>query len=309
MSRAPGRIVIASRESRLAMWQSDHIAAELRRLYPGCEVSILGITTRGDQILDRPLAEVGGKGLFVKELETALEDGRADLAVHSAKDVPMHLPQGFCLAAITPREDPRDCIVSNAAGSLEALPAGSVVGTSSLRREAQLRERHPALRVKPLRGNLDTRLAKLDRGEFRAIVLAAAGLKRLGLGARIRTMLEPEQSLPAPGQGALAIECREDRGDLREQLAPLDDPATAACVRAERAMSRSLSGNCQLPLAAYAVASGARLRLRGLVASPDAARVVRAESTGPIGVPEELGESLADELRALGADAILASLS
>jgi hydroxymethylbilane synthase len=291
------------------MWQSDHIAAELRRLYPGCEVSILGITTRGDQILDRPLAEVGGKGLFVKELETALEDGRADLAVHSAKDVPMHLPQGFCLAAITPREDPRDCIVSNAAGSLEALPAGSVVGTSSLRREAQLRERHPALRVKPLRGNLDTRLAKLDRGEFRAIVLAAAGLKRLGLGARIRTMLEPEQSLPAPGQGALAIECREDRGDLRAQLAPLDDPATAACVRAERAMSRSLSGNCQLPLAAYAVASGARLRLRGLVASPDAARVVRAESTGPIGVPEELGESLADELRALGADAILASLS
>jgi hydroxymethylbilane synthase len=309
MSRAPGRIVIASRESRLAMWQSDHIAAELRRLYPGCEVSILGITTRGDQILDRPLAEVGGKGLFVKELETALEDGRADLAVHSAKDVPMHLPQGFCLAAITPREDPRDCIVSNAAGSLEALPAGSVVGTSSLRREAQLRERHPALRVKPLRGNLDTRLAKLDRGEFRAIVLAAAGLKRLGLGARIRTMLEPEQSLPAPGQGALAIECREDRGDLRAQLAPLDDPATAACVRAERAMSRSLSGNCQLPLAAYAVASGARLRLRGLVASPDAARVVRAESTGPIGAPEELGESLADELRALGADAILASLS
>jgi hydroxymethylbilane synthase len=309
MSRAPGRIVIASRESRLAMWQSDHIAAELRRLYPGCEISILGITTRGDQILDRPLAEVGGKGLFVKELETALEDGRADLAVHSAKDVPMHLPQGFCLAAITPREDPRDCIVSNAAGSLEALPAGSVVGTSSLRREAQLRERHPALRVKPLRGNLDTRLAKLDRGEFRAIVLAAAGLKRLGLGARIRTMLEPEQSLPAPGQGALAIECREDRGDLRAQLAPLDDPATAACVRAERAMSRSLSGNCQLPLAAYAVASGARLRLRGLVASPDAARVVRAESTGPIGVPEELGESLADELRALGADAILASLS
>jgi hydroxymethylbilane synthase len=309
MSRAPGRIVIASRESRLAMWQSDHIAAELRRLYPGCEVSILGITTRGDQILDRPLAEVGGKGLFVKELETALEDGRADLAVHSAKDVPMHLPQGFCLAAITPREDPRDCIVSNAAGSLEALPVGSVVGTSSLRREAQLRERHPALRVKPLRGNLDTRLAKLDRGEFRAIVLAAAGLKRLGLGARIRTMLEPEQSLPAPGQGALAIECREDRGDLRAQLAPLDDPATAACVRAERAMSRSLSGNCQLPLAAYAVASGARLRLRGLVASPDAARVVRAESTGPIGVPEELGESLADELRALGADAILASLS
>jgi len=309
MSRAPGRIVIASRKSRLAMWQSEHIAAEIGRRYPGCEVSILGITTRGDQILDRPLAEVGGKGLFVKELETALEDGRADIAVHSAKDVPMHLPQGFCLAAITPREDPRDCIVSNAAASLEALPAGSVVGTSSLRREAQLRERHPALQVKPLRGNLDTRLAKLDRGEFQAIVVAVAGLKRLGLGARIRAMLEPEQSLPAPGQGALAIECREDRGDLRAQLAPLEDPATAACVRAERALSRALSGSCQLPLAAYAVAGGARLRLRGLVASPDAARVVRAESTGPIGAPEKLGESLAAELRALGADAILASLS
>jgi len=309
MSRVPRRIVIASRESRLAMWQSEHIAAQLRRLYPGSEVSILGITTRGDQILDRPLAEVGGKGLFVKELETALEDGRADIAVHSAKDVPMHLPQGFCLAAITPREDPRDCIVSSAAAGLEALPAGSVVGTSSLRREAQLRERHPALQVKPLRGNLDTRLAKLDRGECQAIVLAAAGLKRLGLGARIRAMLEPEQSLPAPGQGALAIECREDRGELRALLAPLEDPATAACVRAERALSRSLSGNCQLPLAAYAVASGARLRLRGLVASPDAARIVRAESTGPIGAPEELGESLAAELRTLGADAILASLS
>jgi hydroxymethylbilane synthase len=309
VSRAPERIVIASRQSRLAMWQSEHIAGELRRRYPRCEVGILGITTRGDQILDRPLAEVGGKGLFVKELETALEEGRADIAVHSAKDVPMHLPQGFCLAAITKREDPRDCVVSNTAASLGALPAGSVVGTSSLRREAQLRERHPGLRVKPVRGNLDTRLAKLDRGECLAIVLAAAGLKRLGLASRIRTMLEPEESLPAPGQGALAIECREDRGDLRAQLAPLGDPATAACVRAERALSRSLSGNCQLPLAAYAVADGARLRLRGLVASPDARKVVRAEANGPAAAPEELGERLAAELRALGADAILASLA
>src|SRR5882672_1045687 len=253
MSRVPGRIVIASRKSRLAMWQSEHIAAELRRRYSGCEVGILGITTRGDQILDRPLAEVGGKGLFVKELEAALEEGRADIAVHSAKDVPMRLPQGFCLAAITPREDPRDCLVSNSSASLEALAPGSVVGTSSLRREAQLRERHPALQVKPLRGNLDTRLAKLDRGEYHAIVLAAAGLKRLGLAARIRTMLEPEQSLPAPGQGALAIECREDHVQLRRRLASLEDPATAACVRAERALSRALSGDCQLPLAAYAV--------------------------------------------------------
>src|SRR5882672_11004260 len=303
------RIVIASRKSRLAMWQSEHVAGELKRLYPNCEVSILGITTRGDQIVDRPLAQIGGKGLFVKELEAALEEGRADLAVHSAKDVPMRMPQGFCLAAIPAREDPRDCLVSGLSPSLEALPPGAIVGTSSLRREAQLHERYPTLGVKALRGNLDTRLAKLDRGEFQALVLAAAGLKRLGLAVRIRAMLEPEQSLPAPGQGALAIECREDRGDLRAHLAPLEDPATAACVRAERALSGCLSGNCQLPLAAYAVASGARLRLRGLVASPDAARVVRAESTGPIAAPEELGESLAAELRALGADAILASLS
>ncbi len=291
------------------MWQSEHVAGELRRLYPRCEVSVLGITTRGDRIVDRPLAQVGGKGLFVKELEAALEDGRADLAVHSAKDMPMRLPQGFCLAAFTAREDPRDCLVSNVSASLEALPRGSIVGTSSLRREAQLRERHPALQVKPLRGNLDTRLAKLDRGECQAIVLAAAGLKRLGLAARIRALLEPEQSLPAPGQGALVIECREERGELRGRLAPLDDAATSACVLAERALSRALSGDCQLPLAAYAVASGAQIRLRGLVAMPDGSRVVRAELIGPIAAPERLGEALAANLRSLGADAILAALS
>src|SRR6266568_2841359 len=249
LGRALERIVIASRRSRLAMWQSEHVAGELRRLYPRCEVSVLGITTRGDRIVDRPLAQVGGKGLFVKELEAALEDGRADLAVHSAKDVPMRLPQGFCLAAFTAREDPRDCLVSNVSASLEALPRGSIVGTSSLRREAQLRERHPALQVKPLRGNLDTRLAKLDRGECQAIVLA------------------------------------------------------------ERALSRALSGDCQLPLAAYAVAGGAQIRLRGLVAMPDGSRVVRAELIGPIAAPERLGEALAANLRSLGADAILAALS
>ena len=291
------------------MWQSEHVAGQLKRLYPHCEVSILGITTRGDQIVDRPLAQIGGKGLFVKELEAALEDGRADLAVHSAKDVPMRMPERFCLAAITAREDPRDCFVSNLSASLEALPPGSVIGTSSLRREAQLRERHPALQVKPLRGNLDTRLAKLDRGECQAIVLAAAGLKRLGLAARIRAMLEPEQSLPAPGQGALVIECREDRSELRQRLAPLGDSDTSACVLAERALSRALSGDCQLPLAAYAVTNGAQVRLRGLVAMPDGSRVVRADLSGPIAAPEELGEILAAKLRALGADAILASLS
>jgi hydroxymethylbilane synthase len=291
------------------MWQSEHVAAELRRLYPHCEVSILGITTRGDQIVDRPLAQVGGKGLFVKELEAALEDGRADLAVHSAKDVPMGLPQGFCLAAITVREDARDCLVSNLSASLEDLPSGSIVGTSSLRREAQLRERFPGLAVKPLRGNLDTRLAKLDRGECQALVLAAAGLKRLGLESRIRAMLEPEQSLPAPGQGALVIECREDQGALREQVAPLDDLTTSACVLAERALSRALSGNCQLPLAAYAVADGKQIHLRGLVALPDGSKVVRAELNGPISEPEKLGEALAENLLSLGADAILAALS
>ena len=291
------------------MWQSEHVAGELKRLYPQCEVSILGITTRGDQIVDRPLAQIGGKGLFVKELEAALEAGRADLAVHSAKDVPMRLPEGFCLAAIAAREDPRDCLVSNVSASLEALPPGSILGTSSLRREAQLRERYPDLQVKPLRGNLDTRLAKLDRGECHAVVLAAAGLKRLGLAARIRAILEPEQCLPAPGQGALAIECREDRGELRRRLAPLGDSDTSACVRAERALSRALSGDCQLPLAAYAVTNGREMRLRALVAMPDGSKVVRAELSGPIAAPEKLGETLAVKLRALGADAILASLS
>jgi hydroxymethylbilane synthase len=309
VDQGPERIVIASRESRLAIWQSEHIAGELKRLYPRCEVSILGITTRGDQILDRPLAEVGGKGLFVKELETALEDGRADIAVHSAKDVPMRLPPGFCLAAIAPREDPRDCLVSNSSASLEALPAGSVLGTSSLRREAQLRELYPGLKVKPLRGNLDTRLAKLDRGECQAIVLAAAGLIRLGLAGRIRAMLEPERSLPAPGQGALAIECREDRHALRRQLAALEDPVSATCVRAERAVSRALSGDCRLPLAAYAVAKGAELHLRALVAKTDGSRVLRAEARGPMEAPEDLGEAVAAKLRAAGAEAILAPLS
>ena len=309
MNAPPRKLVIASRESRLALEQSGQIAGLLRRLYPGCEIGILGMTTRGDRVLDQPLAEIGGKGLFVKELETALEEGRADLAVHSAKDVPMQMPPGVCLAAITAREDPRDCLVSNQEANLDALPAGSVVGTSSLRREAQLRQRYPELAVRALRGNIDTRLAKLDRGDYRAIVVAAAGLKRLGLEGRIRAMLEPEESLPAPGQGALAIECREERDDLRRWLAPLEDSVAAACVRAERALSAALSGSCQLPLAAYAVASGEGIRLRGLVAMPDGTRVVRGEMTGPMEYPERLGEALAGKLREQGADAILAALS
>jgi hydroxymethylbilane synthase len=220
----------------------------------------------------------------------------------------MLLPQGFCLAAVTARDDARDCLVSNESASLETLKPGSIVGTSSLRREAQLRERHPGLAVKPLRGNLDTRLAKLDRGECQALVLASAGLKRLGLASRIRAMLEPEQSLPAPGQGALAIECREHDEVLRKHVAPLDDPATSACVLAERALSRALSGDCRLPLAAYALADGAQIHLRGLVALPDGSKVVRAELKGPISAPEHLGEALAGNLRRLGADAILSAL-
>jgi len=309
MNRSPARIVVASRRSRLAMWQAEHIVGELRRLYPDCDIRVLGITTEGDRILDRPLAEIGGKGLFVKELEAALADGRADLAVHSAKDVPMSLPPGFCLGAITAREDPRDCFVSNHSARLDGLTAGSIVGTSSLRRQAQLRERYPGLEVKPLRGNLETRLAKLDRGECHAIVLAAAGLIRLGLAARIRSLLEPEQSLPAPGQGALAIECLEERSDLRECLVPLGDAATSACVRAERAVSRALSGDCRLPLAAYAVADDREIRLRGLVATADGRKVARAELTGPISSPEQLGEALAGNLRKQGAEEILANSS
>jgi len=305
---SPDRIVIATRESRLALWQAHFVREALARLYPSCRVEILGMTTRGDQVLDVSLAKIGGKGLFVKELETALADGRADVAVHSAKDVPMELPEQFILATMLAREDPRDCLVSPRYARMQELPAGAIVGTSSLRREAQLRERHPKFEIRPLRGNLDTRLAKLDRGDFDAIVLASAGLKRLGLGLRIRAMLEPEESLPAPGQGAIAIECRGDRDDLMRWLAPLGDAATGACVRAERALSRELSGSCQLPLGAFAQAQGGEIVLRGLVASADGARVIRAQERGDARDPEALGKRLAQALRAKGAEAILAAI-
>lgn len=280
----------------------------LRGLYPDCSVELLALSTRGDEILDTSLAKIGGKGLFVKELELALAQGRADLAVHSAKDVPMELPEGFALGAILEREDPRDAFVSGKFAALDALPAGAVVGTSSLRREAQLRSRYPQLVVNSLRGNLDTRLAKLDRGEHDAIILAAAGLKRLGLGARIRSVLTVEQSLPAAGQGALAIEYRAERADIAACLAPLNHRATELAVRAERAVSRALGGSCQLPLAAYASAGASTLDLRGLVASPDGRDMISAAVSGPSGSPEELGARLAAELRAQGADRILAAL-
>jgi hydroxymethylbilane synthase len=250
MSQIQGHFTIATRESRLAMWQAEHVQALLGGM--GHQVKLLGMTTMGDQILDRALSQVGGKGLFVKELEVALEEGRADLAVHSLKDVPMELPEGFSLACVMEREDPRDAFVSNRFESLEALPQGAVVGTSSLRRMALLRALRPDLRIEPLRGNLDTRLRKLDEGLYDAIVLAAAGLKRLGLQARVRVEFDPAVMLPAAGQGALGIEVRTDRTDVMDALAPLVHHTTWMAVAAERAVSRAMGGSCSMPLAAYA---------------------------------------------------------
>jgi hydroxymethylbilane synthase len=304
----PAKIVIASRESALALWQARFIQARLKALYPKLEVVILSMTTQGDQLLDTPLAKIGGKGLFVKELEQALHDGRADIAVHSMKDVPMQMPAGFTLAALTEREDPRDAFVSKRYASLAELPPGSVVGTSSLRRESQLRAHFPNLKVSSLRGNVGTRLKKLDEGRYAAIILAVAGLKRLGLENRITVLLDPEQSLPAPGQGALGIECLASRGDLLELLQTLNHRETALCVRAERAMSRALSGSCQVPLGGFAEMQNAEIRLRGFVATPDGRCLVSAEQCGPCDQPEVLGEMLARELKSKGAQQILAEL-
>ena len=300
-----GKLVIASRESRLAMWQAENVRAQLCELYPHSSVEILGMTTRGDQILDRTLSKVGGKGLFVKELEIAMLEGHADLAVHSLKDVPMELPPEFELAAILEREDARDAFVSNDHENLAALPAGAVVGTSSLRRQALIAARFPHLVIRPLRGNLDTRLGKLDRGEYAAIILAAAGLKRLGLPQRIRSLLEPEESLPAPGQGAMAIEIPAGRADLRALLAPLNHADTSAAVRAERTLSRVFGGSCQVPLAAYATVAGGQLHMRAMVGTPDGKRVARAQASGPAGEPEALGQRIAEALHTQDAAAIL----
>ena len=291
------------------MWQAEFVQSRLRALYPRCVVEILGMTTRGDQILDRPLAQIGGKGLFIKELETAMQEGRADLAVHSLKDVPMEMPEGFALTAITARETPYDAFVSNRFAGLEALPAGAVVGTSSLRREAILRARYRQLKIEPLRGNLDTRLRKLDEGQYDAIILAAAGLIRLGVPERIKAVLPPEQSLPAPGQGALGVEILAQRTDLAQWLAPLADPATTSCVRAERAFSRALGGSCQVPLGAYAILAGSELWLRGFVATPDGGQMVGGDLRGVAADDEAIGERLAQQLRAQGADEILRSLA
>lgn len=305
----PDSVVIATRESALALWQARHVQSELQRLYPGLPVSILGMTTAGDRNLGSSLSKIGGKGLFVKELEDALADGRADIAVHSVKDVPMHLPEGFALAAVLERADPRDAFVSNDFSKLAALPAGTRVGTSSLRRECQLRTQFPGLVVEPLRGNVQTRLRKLDEGQYGAIILAAAGLKRLGLTDRITALLTPEQSLPAVGQGALGIECCSDRGDLFTLLAPLVHPSTQHCVTAERAFSRTLAGSCNVPLGGFAESSGTQLRLRGLVGAPDGSKIVRGEITGPAVNAEALGIALAEDLKRRGAADILAALA
>ena len=293
------------------MWQAEHVRDRLAALYPQCRVDILGMTTRGDQILDRTLSAVGGKGLFVKELEVAMAEGRADLAVHSLKDVPMELPEGFELTAFLEREDPRDAFVSNDYDSLAALPPGAIVGTSSLRRQSLIAARYPHLVILPLRGNLDTRLGKLDRGEYAAIILAAAGLKRLGLPQRIRTLLEPDMSLPAAGQGAMAIEIlssvRSDGVDLRAVLAPLNHADTASAVTAERKVSRIFGGSCQIPLAAFATVQGGQLRLRAMVATPDGKRSAHAEVSGSADQPEYLGEQVSELLVQQDASAILAA--
>ncbi|MDP2399843.1 MAG: hydroxymethylbilane synthase [Burkholderiales bacterium] len=307
--RHPASLVIATRESALALWQAQHVQSELQRLYPGLQVSLLGMTTEGDRRLGSSLAKIGGKGLFVKELEDALADGRADIAVHSMKDVPMHLPPGYALAAILERADPRDAFVSAKYRDLEELPTDGRVGTSSLRRECQLRARHPQLVIGALRGNVQTRLRKLDEGQYDAIILAAAGLKRLELADRITALLSPEDSLPAVGQGALGIECREDRRDLFELLAPLTHAPTWQCVLAERAFSRTLAGSCNVPLAGFAEISGEHLTLRGLVGLPDGSRVLRGENSGATAEAEALGIALAENLKRRGAADILASLA
>lgn len=304
----PNTLIIATRESQLALWQAHHVRDRLHALYPDMKVELLGMTTQGDQILDSPLSRIGGKGLFVKELEQAMEAGRAQLAVHSIKDVPMDLPEGFTLAAISKREDPRDAFVSNNYANLAEMPAGAKVGTSSLRRQAQLRARFPHLLIDTLRGNVNTRLRKLDEGQYDAIILAAAGLKRLGFNDRITAVLSPEESLPAVGQGALGIETLSSQPEVAALLAPFNDPETAACVRAEREMSRVLQGGCQAPIGGFAEIVEGRIYMRAFVADLEGTRFYRAEGTGEMTDPEALGRKLADALKAQGAAELLAEL-
>ena len=299
---------IATRESPLAMWQAQHVKARLETAHPGLDVELLPMTTRGDQLLASPLAAVGGKGLFVKELEQAMLESRADIAVHSMKDVPAQQPDGLMLAVFLSGEDPRDAFVSNRFSALDELPAGAIVGTSSLRRQAQLRAARPDLVVRDLRGNVNSRLRKLDEDQYDAILLAHAGLARLGLAARIRESFDPQRFVPAIGQGIIGVECR--RGDQRtlDLLAPLADPHSAARLAAERAMNAKLGGACQVPVAGHAIVDGARLRLEGLVGAPDGSRLIRDRIDGEVAAAAELGRTLADRLLAQGAGAILAAL-
>ena len=299
---------IATRESQLALWQAEFIKAELERFHPGLQVELLGMKTKGDIILDVPLAKVGGKGLFVKELEQAMLDDRADIAVHSMKDVPMEFPDGLGLAIICDREDPTDAFVSNHYNSLEELPPGACVGTSSLRRQLQVRAARPDLVIRDLRGNVNTRLAKLDAGEYDAIILASAGLMRLKFDARIRSRLSIEVSLPAGGQGAVGVECRTDDARTRALLAPLHHEDTSDRVIAERALNRRLEGGCQVPIACFAVLQGDQLYLRGLVGDLTGKTVLRAEITGPRKQAEQLGIQVAEMLLDRGAGAILAEV-
>ncbi|RWT40141.1 hydroxymethylbilane synthase [Aeromonas caviae] len=299
---------IATRKSPLALWQANFVKDRLEALHPDLQVELVPMSTQGDKILDTPLAKVGGKGLFVKELETAMLEGRADIAVHSMKDVPVEFPDGLGLHTICEREDPRDAFVSNHFNQIDELPQGAVVGTSSLRRQCQLRAARPDLVIRDLRGNVNTRLAKLDAGDYDAIILAAAGLKRLEMAHRIAAFIEPEQSLPANGQGAVGIECRLDDHELHALLAPLEHPETRIRVLTERAMNRALQGGCQVPIGAYALVQGEEVWLRGLVGSPDGSRVIRDEIRGPLAEGEALGHTLAQRLLAAGADIILAEV-
>ncbi|AKB07494.1 hydroxymethylbilane synthase [Vibrio cholerae] len=306
MTETPIRI--ATRQSPLALWQANYVKDALMAAHPGLQVELVTMVTRGDVILDTPLAKVGGKGLFVKELEIAMLEGRADLAVHSMKDVPVDFPDGLGLVTICEREDPRDAFVSNTYAKIEDLPSGAIVGTCSLRRQCQLKAARPDLVIKELRGNVGTRLSKLDAGEYDAIILAAAGLKRLELESRIRSFIEPEQSLPAVGQGAVGIECRVDDQRVRALLAPLNHADTADRVRCERAMNLTLQGGCQVPIGSYALLEGDHIWLRALVGEPDGSQIVRGEIRGPRTQAEQLGITLAEQLLSQGAKEILERL-
>ena len=302
---SPREIRIATRKSALALWQAEYVKARLEQAHPGLTVSLVPMVSRGDKLLDSPLSKIGGKGLFVKELETALLENQADIAVHSMKDVPMDFPEGLGLFCTCEREDPRDAFVSNTYVSLEQLPAGSIVGTSSLRRQAQLLARRPDLKIHFLRGNVNTRLAKLDAGEYDAIILASAGLIRLGFEDRITSAISIEDSLPAGGQGAVGIECRSSDADIHALLAPLHHRDTAVRVSAERAMNKHLNGGCQVPIACYAVLEGDQIWLRGLVGDPAGSLLLTADAHGSQAEPEALGVQVAEALLAQGAQQIL----